>query len=577
MESQESYEDDESVSGVEEIATASRLKKRVLEKATEPVKKKNKFNQELTESQLEELLEIIQESQCSLECQETGGGFCEEAPSESDLEEAQGEGSESQRSNPLDLLVESLDEETDCDGSFHESQHSAHSVEERAQVVPEVRMLTTCDELVEAYERRLRKEKEQQNEPPEEPQEGEEPEPENPDLPQDIISEDRLYKFSGTGLYATWPQCETSKEKVMANINLSWWNWCQFIVISEEDHKDGTPHLHAYIKFKTKRHFTGCHFADFLVKTEQFPRGKHGNYRMVKKPEGCFRYVIKGGKFIWKGTLPKRFQAILKGDAPKEKKVTLEDLCEKIKSGELTYDQIVLQHGKAAMLYGRRLQEYEMQVKALQEKPLKKFPGFDVEAPYLYEEIEDDDLRKQVQKIFRWVNDNVGNFQRALRQEQMYIWGPGGIGKSSLLECLEEYFRVYELPMTEDFMDKWKNDFDLIKVDEWNGSKPITFMNRLLDGQRMEMKKKGVTSITKNVKTAVMICSNKAPGDCYAGVKAWMQVEAFKSRLIVADLSACPVVGRNEDDLPIYQVLIKCDKALKKDPNQHEQELFDND
>lgn len=44
-------------------------------------------------------------------------------------------------------------------------------------------------------------------------------------------------------------------------------------IVSQEMHKDGTPHLHCFVKLHVKRTKTGCADLDMLA-------GQHGNYQV---------------------------------------------------------------------------------------------------------------------------------------------------------------------------------------------------------------------------------------------------------------------------------------------------------
>lgn len=60
-------------------------------------------------------------------------------------------------------------------------------------------------------------------------------------------------------------------------------------VIAQEDHKDGSKHLHAFIKTEKPTSF----------KHDKFDFGAfHGNYQVAKSWTAVKRYVTKGGVYI---------------------------------------------------------------------------------------------------------------------------------------------------------------------------------------------------------------------------------------------------------------------------------------
>lgn len=60
-------------------------------------------------------------------------------------------------------------------------------------------------------------------------------------------------------------------------------------VVAAEQHKDGSPHLHAYVKFEDGVYMKDNKVFDF--------KGKHGNYQSCRSPKAVTKYCIKGGKF----------------------------------------------------------------------------------------------------------------------------------------------------------------------------------------------------------------------------------------------------------------------------------------
>lgn len=379
-------------------------------------------------------------------------------------------------------------------------------------------------------------------------------------MPEGVVSEEPVFQFNGLALFVTFPQCDVKKEQVLANCRALWGVFLSFAVIAEELHKDGTPHLHAYIKFKCRKQFSGGHFADFLVRTSQNPSGKHGNYRKVMKPEGCFRYVTKGGNFLVHGRLPKKWKEIMEGgtNSSKKKKISLDDLCQLILDGT-PLSEIMVAHPGKFMLYKKRLEDYEQAVLNV-PKDLLKWNGVDENPSYLEEEIASPQLRMKIRKIFHWINLNIKQ-KRTFRQQQLYIYGPGGIGKTSLFEWLDKYLKIYNCPTQEQWYCKFSNDVNLIRVDEFDGSgAPIGFWNSLLSGEKFELKKKGVSGFTKQGYHPVMICSNLSPEECYKKLidqGKWMQFNAFKSRLLIIDLMDVPQCGEQDDGTPMYPCVLK--------------------
>jgi hypothetical protein len=122
-----------------------------------------------------------------------------------------------------------------------------------------------------------------------------------------------------------------------------------------------------------------------------------------------------------------------------------------------------------------------------------------------------------------WLVDNIRQ-PRALRQKQLFVIGLPGCGKSSMILRLEKYLRIYYLPMHEDWYDEYEDDkYDVIVVDEFHPVKEVTFMLKLLDGQPLYMKRKGMTALLKRQKIPIILMGNHHPSTMYvADHVAWM-------------------------------------------------------
>ena len=65
------------------------------------------------------------------------------------------------------------------------------------------------------------------------------------------------------------------------------WPSATFIVVAEEEHKTGDPHLHAVIQFEKRVDMKDCMpMLDALT-------GKHGNYQNVRSAKRVLKYVCK--------------------------------------------------------------------------------------------------------------------------------------------------------------------------------------------------------------------------------------------------------------------------------------------
>lgn len=91
-------------------------------------------------------------------------------------------------------------------------------------------------------------------------------------------------RIQAKGWFVTFPKCDWTKETLLEHANKI--QEVVEYVIAKEDHKDGTPHLHAFIKFSQKVTFVGM----------KWPQ--QGNYQVAKSWKAVQDYCKKGGDFI---------------------------------------------------------------------------------------------------------------------------------------------------------------------------------------------------------------------------------------------------------------------------------------
>ena len=143
----------------------------------------------------------------------------------------------------------------------------------------------------------------------------------------------------------------------------------------------------------------------------------------------------------------------------------------------------------------------------------------------------------ETQKIAEWLRSNIG-LTRSLRQKQLFVSGPKEYCKSTVIELLRAFFRLYEIPKGEDFYDFYDDkEYDMAYMDEFKGHKQIQWLNQFLDGSWMTLRKKGSQAIKmKNI--PVIITSNFPLEQCYAGALAKdpNKLDTLQSRLELIEL-----------------------------------------
>jgi len=158
--------------------------------------------------------------------------------------------------------------------------------------------------------------------------------------------------------------------------------------------------------------------------------------------------------------------------------------------------------------------------------------------------------------IIRWLQDNILK-SRHLRQKQLYIHGPPGCGKTSLLMWLRRYLVTYDIPRHEKYYDLIHHGIQLTTMDEVTGAnKSIQEWNSWLDGSDITLPVKGAQWLKtlSHHNWPTILCSNFAPNHIYRNADS-VAIEAFLSRLVVVRIPD--------------HVLLQFHMAEPSSPNQH--------
>lgn len=219
------------------------------------------------------------------------------------------------------------------------------------------------------------------------------------------------------GWLCTWPHCPLSKEDALdllrARYDLDEW------VIAEEEHADGEPHLHAFLKLTKRKNF----------KASMFDLGDyHGNYQIAKSWRAVQEYCKKDGNYI--------SNIDLKAARQKQSKMKKEDL---LKDPEVLMDEGRLNPMQLCSFL-KNSAAYKM---LLQQK--RKPP---VEMPE--------------------------------KKRHFWIWGPSNTGKTTWLREKMQEGEWFQMPTNNDW--NGYSGEDNLYIDEYKGQLTIQELNRICDG-----------------------------------------------------------------------------------------------
>ncbi len=311
----------------------------------------------------------------------------------------------------------------------------------------------------------------------------------------------KKFRIYAKKLFLTYPQCGEAKEAVLTRISTVFKDALECTIVAREMHQTDEPHLHVLIAFKERRDFKGLSGMKQLDKLA----GKHGNYQAVRNWSACVVYVAKENDFISEGIdIPKFIKATLGKRSTKSDKIA-----KMIIDDNATSEEIAAAHPGFFLMHKRKIEELEEWTGRKRAK-LDMKPWIPLN-PLNYEHEAD-------QEIAEWLNANMTG-TRPFKSPQLFIHGDTNLGKTSLIENLNKHFRVFYIPVTEDFYCTFTNsDYDLAILDEFKGQKTIQWMNRWLDGQRMGLKMKGKAQYLKTLNIPTIILSNYPIEECYPTV-----------------------------------------------------------
>jgi len=265
------------------------------------------------------------------------------------------------------------------------------------------------------------------------------------------------------------------------------WPHASLIVVAEEEHKSGEPHLHAIISFATKNDMKDC-AAQLDALT-----GKHGNYQGARSLVKTLRYVCKDGNYISHGDMP---------DISEKPKI--QDKIAKLALAGITFKAIVAEDPGFSMMQKRKIEEFigwNKRQKLDEDLLPWKCPTIMSDC---YAAL---DLQE-------WLHTNILQ-PRQPRQKQLWICGKPGIGKSRLIGLMRLRLRVYDMPRDEEFYDDYEDGlYDVVILDEYKHQKRIQFLNAWCDGQPLPLRQKCKQAL-KTDNLPLIVCSNFCIEECY--------------------------------------------------------------
>ena len=260
----------------------------------------------------------------------------------------------------------------------------------------------------------------------------------------------------GKGWFCTWPQCDIPKEyalKLLEPLGL------EEFIIAEEKHKDGSPHLHAFLKLKKKKR----------VKVDTFDLdGYHGHYEVARSWKAVKEYCVKDENYISNINV------------------------------------------KAAM----RKQAKKLDMNDFNEDPIKLLQDGRLHPLSLNNFLRN---RESYRALLSKTSQNRKDASPLKKKRHEWLCGPSNTGKTTILrqeiaDCPDNWFQI---PYNNDWNGYYNQEH--LYADEYKGQLKINDLNRICDGGAKMNTKGGTVQLANDV--VVHIVSNYSIEECYNEVK----------------------------------------------------------
>lgn len=273
------------------------------------------------------------------------------------------------------------------------------------------------------------------------------------------------------GWFLTFPQCPADAQSCLDDIrdkmelrNVK----IEEYVVCEEKHKNGDPHLHAFLKVSTESG-KGIRFREDLFDFYFNGKTYHGNYQAAKSWKAVQGYVAKGHKYITNLNL----------EAAQKKQA------KKIGIKELETDALeLLENGVITGLQLANFIKNQNMYKLLKNKRKAN-----------------SDIRLDIEK-----------------KRHFWYYGESNTGKTYRIKKMikEDPDNWFQIPLNNDWIGY--NGEKNLYLDEFKGQLTIQELNRLCDGSAKVNVKGGTLQLASDV--VLHICSNFNIQDCYKKTEA---------------------------------------------------------
>lgn len=323
------------------------------------------------------------------------------------------------------------------------------------------------------------------------------------------------FRIHAKSLFLTYPRCQMSKEQIMEGL-LSFPKQILWAMVVQENHQDGTPHIHVALSFLKKEDITTPRDLDMIG-------GKHGNYQGIRNVTAVIQYIGKHDKEpLVHGPVPQTSKK------PPGQQVNKGDVVTKMLIEGRTRKEIMEKHPGYYLLNRMKILALEAELPTLTRKTIQTTHQIEMRSG--------DSSNEEEMVVYNWLAANLFNAHRPLKTQQLYIWGAPNSNKTSLYHRKLDFLRIYHMPNSELFDCLYSDDgYDLVIYDEFTKSRVRSgaFLNQFSDGQHVTLRTKG-GQVLKKKNIPFIILSNFSPSQCLE----CSELPSFLARFTVVELKA---------------------------------------
>lgn len=327
------------------------------------------------------------------------------------------------------------------------------------------------------------------------------------------------FRLNCKNLYLTFPKCDTPKETLLNNIVNHFAHDLLTACVCQEQHQDGSNHLHALIRLSKKIDYRTPHYLDALVVPP-----KHGNYQSCRSWSDVLVYICKDNNYV-----SHNWDVVVELEKIKRKRKPIFTLIgEQIFKKQKTVYQIAEENPGFFLQHQSKVVAMATYVNNLQTDFKKEWWGVrPVDPTHNFGSF----------LIAEWLMRNMG-VERPHKQKQLWIVGKTNMRKTSLCVELEKFFKTFWMPYEDKWCEGYSDEYELCVLDEFSGQKTITFLNNFVEGSPFTIPNKFGSGIKKRKNVPVIVLSNMWPHEVYhkAAEKNKIQFTAFKERFEIVDL-----------------------------------------